>query len=357
MRVPTKNIPSPVTKTTLPHTEEIEYDTQKAQTFGPMQEGKPRRPTTVNVTQRRVITDNKLRSAVRLIKQMLDARTALTPQLAAVKNYLDNKYRTSFGDAFRDAAFDVANYELDPRNHGAGSTFFGEGGQYANHFRDWVEKNLDPETANTFREMVEDFKNNAREEAKLAEAVSAYTEQKKQYNAQRREKDSEVKFPGERITETEVGEREKLPPTYNLRKNLPKVQMIGEVHPLITNLLKRGQTNEALQLIADGKGYYSELAKRLLVADVTAKTRLINANTLEMLDESAPVRDAFNTQINGLVEAVRMLAPAERQPELIAALRSENLRQMTDVFSELGTMFTEKSSPDRKSTRLNSSHT
>lgn len=354
VKVPTKNIPSPVTKAVVPHTEEITYDMPVTRTFGPMPEGKPRRPTTENAEQRRVITDSKLRSAVRLIKQTLDARSKLSSAMLAAKTYLDNKYRTSFGDAFRDAAYDVANYEIDPRNHGANSAFFGEGGHHALKFQEWVNTHLDPETATTFREMVEDFKKNAQEQSKFEEAVSSYQTQLKQYNAERIKKTeaaSGVKIPkvkkpvSERISETEVGEQEAIPEVGALKKNLPRVQMLGEVHPLITNMLKRGQTNEALNAIAESKGYYSELAKRLLAANITAKTRLINATELESLSGKPILKDALDTRLSGLVEAVRMLAPAQDQPAYFAALRSENLQDLTRVLSELGNVFTEKESP------------
>ncbi len=41
-------------------------------------------------------------------------------------SYLTNRNRTTFGDALRDLAFDLAYFEIDPKHYGANSTFFKE---------------------------------------------------------------------------------------------------------------------------------------------------------------------------------------------------------------------------------------
>jgi hypothetical protein len=56
-------------------------------------------------------------------------------------------------------------------------------------------------------------------------------------------------------------------------KNLPKIQMITEIHPMLKRMLEEGKVQEALDILANAKGnpYYAVLAQRLLDTGMTAE--------------------------------------------------------------------------------------
>jgi hypothetical protein len=154
IRLPTKNIPSPFHGRTIPYTETITSTGVTTQTRGPSTEGKPRRPVQGTTETEHVIVDRKLRNAFLILKQALTSGKKLSPQQSAAVTYLNSTNRSTIGQAIADLAFDLAYGEIDPKEHGANSTFFGEGGKFAKAFQEWVVANLDQGTVDTLNEMV-----------------------------------------------------------------------------------------------------------------------------------------------------------------------------------------------------------
>jgi hypothetical protein len=111
----------------------------------------------------------------------------------------------------------------------------------------------------------------------------------------------------------------------------------GQLHPALRRLLEKGKTNEVLQILAAAKGnpYYAALAQRLLDTGLTAKTRLVDVNTMETLSNDPAVKESINEQLNTLSQIVTELYPVEEQATIIAGLRSTNLRE---VVTALGRM-------------------
>lgn len=333
-----------------PYAEEVSVISKVVQVPSGPKDGRPRRPTTATREKKYNLNVQGLRGAVRAIRQLIGAKGKLSPQQIAARNYLDNRNRETFGQALNDLAFDLAYFELDPRNHGANSTFYGEGGRYALAFKQWVEQNLDPETVGILNQMVDDYKANYQAEQLMDAEVSAYQRRLEEYNEKRfakAEKDTGVKITRKRrpvsevVEETEVSEREKVPSGRDLTRNLPRLQMLAEVHPAIMRVLERGDTNGALRLIADAPGnpYFATLAKRLLEANLTAKTTFVEADAMSPLSGLEETQQLFDLETSVVIEAIRTIVPADEQAAYIAALRSGNMRDVLAAIQRLEPIF------------------
>jgi hypothetical protein len=338
------NIGSPVLYSGRPYVENITATRLVTQEFAPTTEGKPRRPSQGQKDTSHVIHDTKLRRAVLAIKQALTAGGKLSPQQQAAVNYLNNTNRETFGEALYDLAFDLANYELDPKNNGAGSTFAGEGGRYALAFQQWVKENLDASTSKVLDEMIAEQKENAREQKKFDAAVTKYHEQLDAYaEAQRKAAEKRTKQKINRAPRkpkvVRIGDIEEVEPEQvTSTKNLPTVQMLdGQLHPTLRRMLEQGKTNEVLQILADAQGnpYYAALAQRLLDTNLTAKTRLVDVDTMESLSDDPNVKQSLDASLKALSQIVMELYPADQQATIIAGLRSTSLREVVGAIGRI----------------------
>jgi hypothetical protein len=338
--------PSQVTGTKLPYQETITTAVTVTQRYDTPLGEKPRRPSQGIKEIVRDINDNKLRAAALVLKQMTGK---ISPQAQAAITYLTNLNRSTFGDALRDLAFDLAYFELDPKYYGAGSTFYKEGGKYAQDFRAWIETNLDASTVALLDELIAEHKQNAAEAEKFENAITAYN-QLLEIAAEKNRKKAEgqgAKLPKaprrkrtakERLAtmqeeaETEAGEGEETlePFTEADTRNLPTVEMLTEVHPAIRRLLMDGDTHGALELLAQVKNnkYYAELAQRILDTGFTAETRLIDPDTIKSLSNDPKVTESLNERLDALRDLVETLFPQEQQASIISDLKSGKLRNL-----------------------------
>lgn len=324
------------------YTENIPSMEVVTQEFAPTAEGKPRRPSQGQRDTSHVLFDRKLRGAVLAIKQALTSGGKLSPQQQAAVTYLNNTNRETFGEALSDVAYDLAYFELDPKNNGAGSTFAGEGGRYAVAFQEWIKDNLDPSTTQVLNDMIDEHKRNAKENERFAAAVTKYHEQLDAYaEKQRKAKEDRTKRTVARAPKKKVvriGDiKEEEPENVPKTKNLPTVQMLTEIHPALRRLLEQGKTTEALQILADAKGnpYYAALAQRLLDTNMTAKTRLVDSNTMESLNNDPNIKASLDSRLDTLRQIVTDLYPTDQQATIIAGLRSTKLGE---IVSALRTM-------------------
>jgi len=340
VRLPTKNIPSPFHGRTIPYTETITSTGVTTQTRGPSAEGKPRRPVQGTTETEYVLVDRKLRSAVLILKQALGSGKKLSPQQSAAVTYLNSTNRSTFGQALADLAFDLAYGAIDPKEHGANSTFFGEGGKYAKAFQEWIVANLDQGTVDTLNEMVAEHLRNHAENEKFAKAISEYHAKLDSYSEQKRkdlEKRTKTKVPRAprkvRISDIKEEEQER---EVNV-KNLPKIQMITEIHPMLKRMLEEGKVQEALDILANAKGnpYYASLAQRLLDTGMTAESRLVDVDVIESLNSDPAIRESLDRRLEVLRDIVTTLFPTDQQAALIAGLRSSKLRELANAVATL----------------------
>ena len=347
VQLPRKSIPSRVTGTPIPYTEQVTQGVTETEVFPPLESGKPRRPSQRMVTKEYALSDTKLRAAVRVLREMASIGGKLSAPAKAALTYLRNRNRESFGDALRDLAFDLAMYEVDPKNYGANSTFYGEGGRYAQDFRAWIEQNLDPNTVELLDELIADHKATAEANAQFERALSDYTKKLDAFAESKREKaeKSGAKLPKapkkarEVIGETPLGETEVTPEPTVPKKNLPRTQGLFEIHPAIRRALESGDTKKALELIAEAKSnpYYALLAERLLEAGVTAKTVLIERDQMTPLHDTAEVRETTDNFISGLRDLILTTVEQSRQKDMIALLESGKLGNLVEALNALNT--------------------
>lgn len=354
--LPAKSVPSKVTGTPIPYREEVNTGVGEYVARGPEQEtGKPRRPSMRQLARQFIISDTKVRTAARILRELVSTGSKMSDAAQAAATYFSNPVRATFGEALNDAAFDLAMQQVDPDNYGANSTFPGEGGKYAVRFQEWVRTNLDKNTADLMDELVEMHLQTARENAKYETALTAYKEAERKYAEQQRqkaEKTSGIKLPKAPITkkqipETEAGEQEAEPEVPKVpAKNLPRRQAIYEVHPAIKRALEKGDTRKALELIAEAKSnpYYALLADRLLAANITAKTTFIDQDTLQPLSD--PNNDTFDNYIDTLSEMVVEMFPVDQQAGLVTLLKSGRLRDVTTALAEMRATLTTTKATD-----------
>jgi len=338
------------------YVERIKTGSTTTQTFGKTPEGKPRRPSQSTREIEHTIVDNKLGAALRAVKQSFNQGLKLSRESAATMTYLNNLNRKTFGEALSALAYDLAYYELDPKYHNANSIFQGEGGKYAEYFRDWIKTNLSPSTLEVLNDMVEQHKQSAKANEQFSKAVTDYHDSLDFYEAKiAKERENQrsivekraarkIKRISERITETEAAEQEETADVEVSKKNLPSVQMLTEVHPDIVRELQSGNVRGALELVAQAKGnpYYAALAQRLLDSGFTATSRLIQPDVIESLSTDPQIDESLRDRINGLSEVVRTLYPEEQSKTLIRELKSAKLRNILSVLAELQTTMPSK---------------
>jgi len=337
--------PSQVTGTKIPYQETITTGALVTSAYATPKDGKPREPSQAIRDVVRDINDNKLRPAALILKQMIGAKVSAQAQAAIT--YLTNQNRTTFGDALRDLAFDLAYFEIDRKHYGAGSTFYREGGEYAQDFRAWIAANLDPATLELLDELVAENKQNAEAKKQYRKAKAEYNKQLKNQVAEgRKAEKNAAKLPKaprrnkakDRLSqmqeeaETEAGEGEEvLSPTQQVNlENIPSLEILYDVHPSIVRELEKGNTRKALELLAQTKNnkYYAELAQRLLDTGFTAKTRFIEADGLESLSNDPQVTESLNERLDTLRDMVVALYPQEQQATIINDLKSGKLRNL-----------------------------
>lgn len=343
VRLPTKNIPSPFHGRVIPYTETITSTGVTTQTRGPSTEGKPRRPVQGTTETEHVIVDRKLRNAFLILKQALGSGKKLSPQQSAAVTYLNSTNRSSFGQALADLAFDLAYGEIDPKEHGANSTFFGEGGKYAKAFQEWIVANLDQGTVDTLNDMVAEHKRNHAENIKFEKAITEYHNKLDTYSEQKRkdlEKRTKTKVPRAprkvRISDIKEEEQER---EVNV-KNLPKIQMITEIHPMLKRFLEEGRVREALDILANAKGnpYYAALAQRLIDTGMTAESRLVDVDVIESLNNDPAIRESLDRRLEVMRDIVVTMFPTDQQAALIAGLRSSKLRDLANAVATVRNM-------------------
>jgi GNAT superfamily N-acetyltransferase len=340
-------------KGVIPYQEEIKSLATTTRAFESTIEGQPREPEQVTREVVRNLSDNKLRAAAFILKQLRDSGKKISKPAQAAITYLSNTYRSTFGDALRDLAFDLAYFEADPDGHGAGSLFYKEGGRYAKDFREWVEANLQPETVALLDELIQEHKQTIASNKQYAEAKSRRQDRIEEIAEKKREaaEKNGAKLPKaprkkktakERLSrmqeeaEVEAGEGEVTiePFTEANLKNLPTVQQLAnlmqEPHPSILRLLNNGDTRGALELLAQVKDnkYYAELAQRILDTGFTAKTRLIKPDTMESLSNDPLVKESLDERLRSLRDLVVALYPQEQQATIIDGLQSGKLRNL-----------------------------
>ena len=331
------------------YTERITTGTAVTQKFGKTAGGKPRRPSQGVTETEHVIADGKLRGALLAIKQSFTAGTKMSPQMSAAMTYLNNLNRDTFGQAMSALAYDLAYYAVDPKYFNANYGYFGEGGRYANNFREWVKENLSPSTLATLDEMVEQHKQTHEANVAYTKAVADYHESLKRYEEQlakeakerativEKKNERKLKRISERLAETTTGEGEATPDVEVSTKNLPTLQMLTEVHPDMVRMLEAGDTRGALDLMVQMKSnpYYAELAKRLLDTGFTAKTRIVDADTMESLNNDPNIGKSLKERIDGLRDVIIAIYPVDQQGTLIAELRSGKLRNVLSALAQI----------------------
>jgi len=340
-------------KGVIPYQEEIKSLATTTRAFESTIEGQPREPEQVTREVVRNLSDNKLRAAALILRQLRDSGKKISKPAQAAITYLSNTYRSKFGDALRDLAFDLAYFEADPEGHGAGSLFYKEGGQYAKDFREWVEANLQPETVVLLDELIQEHKQTIAANKQYTQAISRRQDKIEKIAEKKREAAEKAgailpkaprrkKTAKERLSkmqeeaETEAGEGEVTiePFTEANLKNLPTVQQLAnlmkEPHPSILRLLENGDTRGALELLAQVKDnkYYAELAQRILDTGFTAKTRLIDPDTMESLSNDPRVKESLDERLRSLRDLVVALYPQEQQATIIDGLQSGKLRNL-----------------------------
>jgi hypothetical protein len=338
------------------YVERIKTGLTTTQTFGKTSEGKPREPSQSTREIEHIIVDNRLGAALRAIDQSFNMGLKLSRGSVAAMTYLNNLTRENFGEAFSSLAYDLAYYELNRKYHNANYMFQGEGGEYAEYFRDWIKTNLSPSTLEVLNDMVEQHKQSDKANKQYRKAITEYNNSLDFYEAKiAEEKENQrsivekraarkIKRISERITETEAAEQEETADVEVSKKNLPSVQMLTEVHPDIVRELQSGNVRGALELVAQAKGnpYYAALAQRLLDSGFTATSRLIQPDVIESLSTDPQIDESLRDRINGLNEVVRTLYPEEQGKTLIRELKSAKLRNILSVLAELQTTMPSK---------------
>ena len=348
INIPRRNTPVYGTgehRAIMPHPEEVSHIVGESVAPGKMPDGSPRRPSIRNVEKKHLIQDPKLRAAIRSLADVVyyqPSKNAL-----AAFSYLNNMSRKSFGDALTDLAYDIAHFEAYPKNHGANSTFHGEGGKYALRFKEWIEQNLSKDTVEVLEKLIQEQRDHIAEQQKHANAVSKYNIdirlQKTENKIKRAEKSSSRKIPRApkyeaiKEAETEAGEQEEIEEPKTSRRNLPHVREISSVHPAIRRLLESGNVKQALQLVAEAEGntYYKELANRLLDAGITATSRLISRDAVESLSSDPKVKETLNGQLKALSDGVVALLPTSEHAVLLSLLNSNKLNEIQAALERL----------------------
>jgi len=336
------------TPTSPVYAERVKTGTTVTTIHGRSPEGKPRLPSQGTRENEHVVADSKIRDAIRVLRQAFDRGEKLTPNQQAAINYLNNINRKSFGEALSALAFDLAYFEIDPKYYNANSTYFGEGGRYAEQFRAWIKDNLSPNTLEVLNEMVEEHKQTAAANEQYRKAITQYYEALDRYNAQlakdRKKQKSiskstpKIKNISEAVDETEATEKAETPDVEVSTKNLPTVQMLTEVHPDIVRKLNAGDLNGALEIIAQQtktNPYYAALAQRILDTGINAKVRMVDANKMESLSDDPKVEESLKARLATVNNIVQASYPADVAKVIQASLNSNKLPDVISALYEI----------------------
>ena len=344
------------------------------QTFGKTPEGAPRRPTQGVKETEHDLRDRNLYGAVKAIEQAQTMGAKLSKGATAALSYLQNLNRKTFGQALHALAYDLAHYEINQEikktnpNHknlyGSNYGYFGEGGQNAENFRDWIAENLGESTLDTLNDMVEEFK-------RSEEAHQAYEKANKDFDVADKLHRKMKKAEGSRVATLEKelkknqkkktkaekaenragmpdnGEIEVVPEIEDSNKYLPTIESL---HPDITRKLEAGDVRGALELFGVLKKrespYYAELAQRLLDTGFTAKSRMISLNTMEPLSNDPSVVDTLKQRTDALRDVIVSLYPKDQQAGLLSDIKSNDLRDVISAIARIeGTMRDYNASP------------
>jgi hypothetical protein len=344
------------------------------QTFGKTPEGAPRQPTQSVKETEHDLRDRNLYGAVKAIEQAQTMGAKLSKGATAALSYLQNLNRKTFGQALHALAYDLAHYEINQEikktnpNHknlyGSNYGYFGEGGQNAENFRNWIEENLGESTLDTLNDMVAEFK-------RSEEAHQAYEKANKDFDVADKLHRKMKKAEGSRVATLEKelkknqkkktkaekaenragmpdnGEIEVVPEIEDSNKYLPTIESL---HPDITRKLEAGDVRGALELFGVLKKrespYYAELAQRLLDTGFTAKSRMISLNTMEPLSNDPSVVDALKQRTEALRDVIVSLYPKDQQAGLLSDIKSNDLRDVISAIARIeGTMRDYNASP------------
>ena len=333
------------------------------QTFGKTPEGAPRQPTQSVKETEHDLRDRNLYGAVKAIEQAQALGAKLSKGATAALSYLQNLNRKTFGQALHALAYDLAHYEINQEikktnpNHknlyGSNYGYFGEGGQNAENFRDWIAENLGESTLDTLDDMVAEFK-------RSEEAHQAYEKANKDFDVADKLHRKMKKAEGSRVATLEKelkknqkkktkaekaenragmpdnGEIEVVPEIEDSNKYLPTIESL---HPDITRKLEAGDVRGALELFGVLKKrespYYAELAQRLLDTGFTAKSRMISLNTMEPLSNDPSVVEALKQRTDALRDVIVSLYPKDQQSRLLSDIKSSNLRDVISAIARI----------------------
>jgi len=368
---------------------DVEVVTKRAMTPGTTPEGKIRRPSMEGGTKQFKVSDTKLRGAWTKLKQMFDSSGNVTPEMLAAKAYITNPTRSKFGFVLADLAQDLALYDMyleakygmraadikeltaEERQKlpqtaeqkkvksdgvGANSTFYGEGGIYAERFQRWIEQNLDPKTIATLNQMVENERSNIEEELKFNKAVTIFNlevQKRKTASAQSRiaaaekatkkelkvKKAKEAKETAAAVEGIETEGDEKIEDAPVEFINRPEKQ---KLHAAVVRTLQDGDLKGALKILANekGNGYFKNLAARLLEAGLTAKSKVLPQNTIESLENDPKIKETLDNQLRALRDMVETSLPEAQRGELLSALSSKSLFDVNAGVAELKDVLT-----------------
>jgi hypothetical protein len=377
----------------LAYESDVDVETKRAMTPGVTPEGKIRRPSMETGTKQFKVSDSKLRGAWTTLKQMFDSGANISPEMLAAKAYITNPTRPKFGFVLADLAYDLARWDafLEAKygmraadvkelsaaernklpqteeqkklktDFGRNATFFGEGGMYAENFQRWIEQNLDPKTIATLNQMVENERANMEEEIKFNKAVTLFNLEvqkrkdaaatkkvielekaaDKQIRLAKKEKVKKAKEAIAAVEGIETEGEEKIEEAPVDTRNIPARE---KLHPAVVRAIKDGDLNGALKIIAGEKtnSYFRSLAERLLEAGITAKTTIIPKDSIESLSNDPQVKETLDNQLRALRDMVETSLPEAQRDELLSALSSKNLYDISAAVLELkGTLANE----------------
>ena len=371
---------------------DVEVVTKRAMTPGTTPEGKIRRPSMESGTKQFKVSDTKLRGAWTKLKQMFDSSGNVTPEMLAAKAYITNPMYSKFGYALSGLAQDLAKYDMyleakygmraadvkeltaeerqklpqtaeqkkvKSNGVGANTTFYGEGGIYAERFQRWIEQNLDPKTIATLNQMVENERANIEEEFKFNKAVTIFNLEvqkrktasaqsriaaaekatKKELKVKKAKEAKEAKETAAAVEGIEAEGDEKIEDTPIEFINRPEKQ---KLHVAVVRTLQDGDLKGALKILANekGNGYFKNLAARLLEAGLTAKSKVLPQNTIESLENDPKIKETLDNQLRVLRDMVETSLPEAQRGELLSALSSKNLFSVNAGVAELKDVLT-----------------
>lgn len=301
---------------------------------------------------------------------------SLAQDLAHWEEYLERKYGMPIEQLNKipEDQRVVVDKDVKP-TVGENTVFYGEGGRYAVNFRQWIKDSLSDSTGRILDRLVKRHRENIAEEAKFKEAKATHAEKQKQRAAERKEeaKQNNADKEAAKVRRREAKKRametiaaaekaganlpkapehedidvsdeteEVLTPELGAPfKNQPITQVLLEVDPNAVenaiNQLKAGNLKAVLKLMSSTAAakvnkYYSALAQRILDANITAKSRVIDTQKMESLDNDPRVQETLNNYIDALEEAVLASVPKDQQGAILKDLKSKRLQDVADAI-------------------------